>query len=58
MKNVFLVCVAIICLSSFSLVGCGSGTSTKVVDVPPQSEPEMTPEEEAEYAKAMRESMK
>lgn len=58
MKKFWLLCIAATSLTSFTLVGCGPGTSTSVVQEVPPEEPAMTADEEAAYAKAMEESMK
>ncbi len=58
MKKFCLLCSIVVCLSTTSLVGCGSGTETKVIEATPPAEPTKTPEEEEAYAKAMEESMK
>ncbi|GAA4466406.1 hypothetical protein GCM10023156_55150 [Novipirellula rosea] len=57
MKKFCFLWIAVICVSSFSLVGCGSANDTEVVQETPAEEPEMTAEEKAAYEKSMRESM-
>lgn len=57
-KKLCLVWIAVVTLSSFSMVGCGGSGSTDVIQETPPAAPEMTDAEKAAYAKSMKESMK
>ncbi len=56
MRKFALVFVAAFGLCCFGLTGCGE-PKTAVIEAPPTNEPEMTPEEQAEYDRSMNESM-
>lgn len=58
MKKFCLIWIAVVSISSFSLVGCGGSGGTEVIQETPPAAPEMTTAEKAAYAKSMKESMK
>ncbi len=60
MKNLVFLFLAIACLSSLSLTGCG-GNESKVIEAPPAEEevdPATAGMSQEDYDKAMEESMR